>query len=135
MARMTPGAMAGRDQSSFGSMVAAVSLRLLTGVEGGEKGADLAGDLGDDLGLAAPIGGAGVAGGAVVQAGKLHAPAARKRPGQPVAGRGEEGQPLAPAQDEDVGGDRPASLPSASSRSKRSSQAVFLVASIASAGS
>src|SRR4029078_3105197 len=84
-----------------------MSLRLLTAVEGGEKGADLAGDLGDDLGLAAPVGGAGVAGGAVVQAGKLHAPAARERPGQRVAGRLEEGQPFAPAQDEDVGGDRP----------------------------
>src|SRR5690348_18151251 len=56
-----------------------MSLCLLTAVEGGEKSADLAGDLGDNLGLAARIGGAGVAGGAVVQAGKLHAPAVRDR--------------------------------------------------------
>src|SRR5689334_6187380 len=63
---------------------------------GRQKGADLAGDLGDNLGLAAPIGGAGVAGGAVVQAGKLHAPAARKRPGQRVAGRLRKGSPLLP---------------------------------------
>ena len=76
-------------------------------VESGEEGADLAGDLGDDLGLAAGVGGAGVAGGAVVETGELHAPAMRERPGQRVAGGLEEGQPLAPAQDEDVGRDRP----------------------------
>lgn len=43
----------------------------------------------------------------MVEARELHAPAAGKRPDQRVAGGLEEGQPLAPAQEEDVGGDGP----------------------------
>ena len=60
-----------------------------------EEGTDFAGDLGDDLVLPAGVGLAGVAGGAVVETGELHAPAMRERPGQRVAGGLEEGQALA----------------------------------------
>src|SRR5262245_24474595 len=43
------------DPNGPGVWCCGLSLRLLTGVEGGEEGADLAGDLGDNLGLAARI--------------------------------------------------------------------------------
>src|SRR5690242_8789328 len=71
----------------------------------GEEGPHLTGDDGDGLGLATRVGPAGVAAGAVIQAGELDAPGVRQRLLQRIAGRHEEREPLAPAHQQDVGGD------------------------------